>query len=412
MHRLRKVRVAALLTALAMATTACGGVGRGGGATPSDAAHGVTDKQIVLGTSLALSGPLSVYGNFAAAMEAYFNYVNDQDGGIGGRKIKLITYDDAFEPSRTLENVRRLTEQDKVFAIVGIVGTQPNLGVLDYTNQKKMPALFLGAGTAKLGDDPKAHPYTVPYLPPYPAEGAVVAKAIVKEKPNATVAVLARDDDGGKDWIKGFKKGIEGSNVKIVAQEVADVNAPTVDSQMVNLATSNADVFLNINNPKQATQAITFIAGSKWKPQQYLASYASSIVSTLKPAGLENAKGILSTQYLKDPADPAFANDPLTKKYLDIVTKYAPKVNANDVNTVVSGVVAAQMMVDALKGMKEPTSAGLMKSVESMKDVKIDMLLPGVTVTVSKDDHYALQCLQMQKFTGTRYELIGDVVCG
>lgn len=410
MRKPTNIRTAAALSSLLLLATACAGAGRGD--SSSAASPGIDDERITLGTSLALSGPLSVFGTFSTSMEAYFEFINETEAGVDGRKIELITYDDAFEPSRTLENVRRLTEQDKVFGIVGIVGTQPNLGVLDYTNRKEIPSLFLGAGTAKLGDDPESFPWSVPFLPPYPTEGEVVAKHLVQEDPDATVAVLARDDDGGTDWLKGFEKGIEGSDVKIVAEEVADVNAPTVDSQMVSLANSKADVFLNINNPKQASQAISFIGGSQWKPQQYLASYASSIESTLKPAGLKNAQGILSTQYLKDPADPAFADDPKVKKYLEIVEKYAPDVNANDVNTVVSGVVVGQMMVEALKKMEEPTREGLMAAVESMKDVEIDMLLPGVNVTVSDDDHNAVECLQVQQFAGQRYDLIGDVICG
>ena len=408
MRHLKRVRAGALVMGLAMVVTACG-AGRGASTTESE--PGISDDEIVLGTSLALSGPLSVYGNFSDSMNAWFQYVNDTEGGVDGRKIKLITYDDAFEPSRTLENVRRLNEQDKVFSIVGIIGTQPNLGVLDYTNKSEIPSLFLGAGTAALGEDPEAHPFTVPYLVPYPTEGSIVARHLVEAQPDATVAVLARDDDGGTDWLKGFKKGIEGSNVKIVAEEFADVNAATVDSQMVNLAQSKADVFLNVNNPKQASQAISFVGESSWKPVQYLASYASSIESTLKPAGLDNAKGIISTQYLKDPADPALADDELVKKYLEIVKKYAPKVNVNDVNTVVSGAVVGQMMVEALRGMKEPTRKALMESVHSMHGVEMDMLLPGIKVNLSDKDHNPLECLQVQEFTGERYKFIGDVIC-
>jgi branched-chain amino acid transport system substrate-binding protein len=251
----------------------------------------------------------------------------------------------------------------------------------------------------------------VPFLPPYPAEGQIVARHIVETMPDATVAVLARDDDGGTDWMEGFDKGIEGSGVKVVAKEVADVNAATVDSQMVNLAESEADVFLNINNPKQASQAIAFIGGSMWDPTQFVASYASSIESTLKPAGLENAKGIMSTQYLRDPSDAAWTDDELVVRYQDVIGKHAPNVNVNDVNTVVSGYVAGQMTVEALKAMEEPTREGLMTAVESMQGVEIDMLLPGITVDLADDDHFALECLQVQEFNGDSYELLGDVIC-
>lgn len=401
----RSTRIAAAAIASALVLGACGGRDDGGSAE-----QGITDDEILLGVSLAQSGPLSVYGDHAKAIDAYFQHINETEGGIDGRKIRLITYDDAFDPSRTLENVRRLNEQDKVFAIVGVVGTQPNLGILDYATQQEVPNIFMAAGTAELTDADK-YPYTVPWLPPYPTEGEIAARHLAQENPDATVAVLARDDDGGSDWMEGFRKGIEGTNIEIVAEQSVAVDVPQVDSEMASLAATDADVFLNINNPKQASQAVSYIAGSSWEPTQYVASYASSIESTLKPAGLENSVGIVSTQYMKDPSDPNFTDDEGVTNYLDYMAKFAPGVNAMDLNTAVSGAAGGQMVVEALKRMEEPTRESLMESVQSMKDVEIDMLLPGVDVTVSEDDHAAVECLQMQKFDGTRYELIGDVLC-
>ncbi|WP_404850444.1 ABC transporter substrate-binding protein [Dietzia kunjamensis] len=401
----RSARIAAAAIASTLVLGACGGRDDAGSGE-----QGISDDEILLGTSLAQSGPLSVYGDHAKAIEAYFNHINETEGGIDGRKIRLITYDDAFDPSRTLENVRRLNEQDKVFAIVGVVGTQPNLGIVDYAGQQEVPNIFMAAGTAEL-TKAEEYPFTVPWLPPYPIEGEIAGRFLAKENPDATVAVLARDDDGGSDWMDGFRKGIEGTNIRVVAEQSIAVDAAQVDSEMASLAATNADVFLNINNPKQASQAIGYLATSPWDPEQFVASYASSIESTLKPVGLENAVGVTSTQYMKDPSDPNFADDEGVKNYLSYMEQFAPGVNAMDLNTAVSGASGGQMVVEALKRMEEPTRESLMAAVESMQDVEIDMLLPGVDVTVSDADHAAVECLQMQRFDGKRYELVGDVIC-
>lgn len=373
-------------------------------------APGISEDRVVFGATTAQSGPLSVFANFNDAIRAYFDYVNDTEGGVDGRQIEYIVYDDAFEPARALENVRRLVEQDEVFALVGTLGTAPNLAIWDYADENEVPHLFLGAGTSAFGATPDERPWTVPYLVPYPQESEIFADYLAQTQPDATVAILRQSGDLGEDYLAGFTAAIEGTGITIVGDETYETTDATVDSQMVNLERSGADVFFNIAYPKFAAQAIQFIARSQWEPQQYLVSFSSSIESTLKPAGLENAQGLLSAQYLRDPGDPTWEGDEDMQRYRDILAEYGPGLNALDVNTVVSGYAVGQMTVEALRLMEEPTRQGLMDAVHAMEDVEVDVLLPGITVTAGADDHYPLEALQLQQFSGERYELIGDVI--
>jgi branched-chain amino acid transport system substrate-binding protein len=385
-----------------------GGDGAAAGATGT--APGITDTEVVLGATTAQSGPLSVFANFNTTIGAYFQHINESEGGVDGRQIKYIVYDDGFDPARAVENVRRLVEQDEVFGLVGTLGTAPNMAIWDYANEREVPHLFLGAGTSAFGATPEERPWTVPYLVPYPLESRIFANYLKEEMPDATVAVLRQSGDLGEDYLEGFNEAIEGSGIRVVADETYETTDATVDSQMVNLERSGADVFFNIAYPKFAAQAIQFVGRSGWDPMQYLVSFSSSIESTLKPAGVENAKGILSAQYLKDPSDPRWADDAGMKRYREIVNQYAPNVNVEDVNTVVSGYAVGQMMTEALRRLEEPTRQGLMDAVHSMKDVEIDVLLPGITVSLGEDDHYTLEALQLQEFDGSRYQLIGEVI--
>jgi branched-chain amino acid transport system substrate-binding protein len=418
----RRFLAAVVLTALPLA--ACGPSQRaasdqaeptGTAATeagPSYPDPGISDTEIVFGATTAQSGPLSVFADFNTAIGAYFEYINETEGGVDGRRIEYIVYDDAFENARALENVRRLVEQDQVFGLVGTLGTAPNLAIWDYTNSNGIPTLFLGAGTSVFGATPDERPWSLPYLVPYPVEARIFAAYLEQNAPDATVAILRQSGDLGEDYLAGFTEAIEGTGITIVADQTYETTDATVDSQMVNLEQSGADVFFNIAYPKFAAQAIQFVANSAWDPQQYLVSFSSSIESTLKPAGLENAQGLLSAQYLKDPSDPQWSEDEGMQRYLEIMREYGPDLNLNDVNTVVSGYSVGQMTVEALRLMEEPSRQGLMDAVHSMDGVEIDVLLPGITVTAAEDDHYPLEALQLQRFSGERYELIGEVLTG
>ena len=371
---------------------------------------GISDDRIVLGATTAQSGPLSVFANFNTTIDACFQEVNETEGGIDGRELEYIVYDDGFEPARALENTRRLVEQDEVFGLVGTLGTGPNLAIWDYLNQQGVPHLYLGAGTSVFGANPDENPWTVPYLVPYPREAAIFANYLQEQMPEATVAILRQAGDLGEDYLSGFETAIEGTGIEIVADETYETTDANVNSQMVNLEQSGADVFFNIAYPKFAAQAIEFVASSSWDPLQYLVSFSSSIESTLKPAGAQNAVDILSAQYLKDPGDPTWEGDEGLQRYRDVVSEYAPDVNINDVNTVLSGWVVCQMMLETLRLMEEPTRQGLMDAVHAMEDVPVDVLLPGIEVDLAEDDHYPLEAMQLQQFDGERYQLIGDVI--
>ena len=408
MFKRQTLRAAVPLLAGVLLLSACGG--RDGSAAEGAAAPGITDDTIKLGVSTALSGPLSVFANYTKSMEAYFDSVN-KAGGVNGRQIELITYDDAFEPARTLQNVRRLVEQDEVFALAGVLGTQPNVAIMDYINEAEVPSIFTGAGTSLLSEDPEANPWLVPYLPPYPVEAGVFGKYVVEEHPDATVAFLRQAGDFGQDFYDGFVEATKGSNVKIVADQTFEQTDATVDSQMVNLEQSKADILFIASNPKWASQAIAFTGKSSWDPLSYVFASSSSIESVLKPAGLENAKGLMSTAYLKDPSDPTWDGDEGLDRARAILDEFAPDLNINDTSTVLSGQAVGQMVVEALKRIDgEPTREKLMDAIHGMKEVPIDVLIPGITVTLAEDDHATLEQLQLQQFDGTKWNLIGDVV--
>jgi branched-chain amino acid transport system substrate-binding protein len=413
MHRQgRFAALVATLLALALLASACGrgddsgGGGGGGGGGSSD--PGITDKEIKLGGSYPFSGPASAYRAIADGAKAQFAYVNSK-GGVDGRKITFKTLDDAYEPPKAVANARRLIEQDQVFALFNTLGTPNNLAIWDYVNQQKVPQVYVATGASSWGADVKAHPWTTGWQPNYVTEAQIYAEYLDKNKPNAKVAVLYQNDGFGKDLLGGFEKGIEGTDVKVVAKESYEVTDPTITSQIRKLAGSGADTFLNITTPKFSALAIATIAKSDWRPLHILNNVGASKTLVLKPVGLENAKGIISATYFKDPEADQWADDPAMKEYKAGMMKFAPRADPNE-SFCAYGWAAAATMVEALKNMKEPTREALMESVRSM-DTEIPMLLPGIRVKMDgESDGYPIEAMQIMEFDGQNWQLQGDVI--
>jgi branched-chain amino acid transport system substrate-binding protein len=401
-----------VLLAVALALVpACGrddeeGGGGGGGET-AKADPGITDKEIKLGGSYPFSGPASAYGIIGEGAKAYFEYLNAK-GGIDGRKINFKTIDDGYEPPRALQNARRLIQQDKVFALFNTLGTPNNLAIWDYVNQQKVPHLFVATGASDWGKDIEAHPYTIGWQPNYVTEARVYADYLKKEKPKAKVAVLYQNDGYGKDLLGGFEEAIAGSDIKVVDKEPYNVTDPTVSAQVGRLARSGADTFLNITTPKFSAQAIAAIAKSDWKPLHILNNVGASKTLVLKPVGLENGKGIISTQYFKDPEDPQWADDAAMKEYRSALKKHSPKSNPDDPFNMY-GWTVAQTMAKALEQMKEPTRESLMEAVRNL-DVEIGTMLPGNKIQTSADDGYPIEAMQIMEFDGSNWKLQGNLI--
>jgi len=368
---------------------------------------GVTKDSIKLGGIYPFSGPASAYGQIAAGAKAHFDMVNEK-GGVDGRKIEFETVDDAYEPPKAVQQSRKLVEQDKVFALFNTLGTPSNLAIWDYTNQEKVPQVYVATGASEFGADIKKHPYTTGWQPNYVTEAKIYADYLKKEKPNAKVGVLLQNDGFGKDLTGGFEAALKGSDVKVVAKETYEATDPSVAPQVKKLSTSGADTFLNVTTPKFSAQAIAAVAKSDWKPLHILNNVGASKTTVLAPVGLENAKDIVSTAYFKDPEDPEFTSDPAMKQYKAQLKKSSAKANPNEPFHVY-GWAAAATMVEALKGMKEPTRDELMKSVRNM-DTKIPILLPGVEVKTSgESDGYPIEAMQIIQFDGKNWRRQGKV---
>jgi len=372
--------------------------------------QGATDTEIKLGNTTPYSGPTSAYGTNGRAAAAYFRMINDR-GGVNGRKINFISYDDAYSPPKTVEQVRKLVESDEVLALVQTLGTATNSAIMKYTNAKKIPQLFVATGGTKFGD-PKNFPWTMGFQPNYQSEGRVYAKYILANHPAGRIAVLFQNDDYGKDVLKGLKDGLGPKTSMIIAEAPYETGDPTVDSQVVRLQASGADVFVNIATPKFAAQAIKKVAELGWKPVHILNNVAGSIGSVLKPAGFENSKGILSTAYLQDPTDKANANDPGVKEWVAFMDKYFPEGDKTNSGNV-SGYVIARLMVQVLQQCGDNlTRENVMKQAANLKDVDLGMLLPGIKVNTSPTDYFPLKQLQMRRFNGEGWENFGPVISG
>jgi branched-chain amino acid transport system substrate-binding protein len=371
---------------------------------------GVTDKEIKLGHTNPYSGPLSAYGIIGKGITAYWQMVND-NGGINGRKVDFITYDDGFLPPKTVEMVRKLVEEDQVFAIYQLLGTPTNTVVQKYLNQKKVPQLFVATGASKWGD-PKHFPWTMGWQPDYATESTIYAKHIMSTLPNAKVAMLYQNDDSGKDYLHGFIAGFGTAKDKYLIKTASyEVSDPTVDSQIIQLKDSGANVLFTDAAPKAAAQSIRKVADLGWKlDAHYLANVAASVASTLKPAGLDNSKGIITAAYLKDPTDPQWANAPDYLEWKAFMAKYIPQGNLADASYTYGYAVSSTMRHVLTQCGDNLTRANLMKQAASMKKLAVPLLLPGITINTSATDFYPIQSVQLARFDGETWKLFGDVL--
>jgi branched-chain amino acid transport system substrate-binding protein len=370
---------------------------------------GVSDTEIKVGNTNPYSGSASAYGAIGKAITAYFQKINDE-GGINGRKITFISYDDSYSPPKTVEQVRRLVEQDQVLFLFQSLGTPPNTAIWKYMNQQKVPQLFVATGATKWGD-PQGHPWTMGWQPNYQTEAKIYAKYLLQNLPNARIGILYQNDDYGKDYVKGLKDGLgDKASAMIVLQQTYEVTDPTVDSQIVNLKGSGADVFFNVTTPKFAAQAIKKAADIGWKPIHLLNNVSNSVGAVLQPAGLEASKDLISTFYLKDPDDPQWKDDPGRKEWLTWMEKYHSEGNIHDVFNVY-GYSVAQTLIQALKQAGDDlTRENIMQQAANIKDLELPMLLPGIKINTSPTDFYPIEQLQLAKFDGEKWVLFGEVL--
>ena len=370
---------------------------------------GASDTEIKIGNIMPYSGPASAYGVIGKTEEAYFRKIN-AEGGINGRKITFISYDDAYTPPKTVEQARKLVESDEVLLIFNPLGTPPNSAIQKYMNTKKVPQLFVATGATKW-NDPKEFPWTMGWQPNYQSETQIYAKYILKNHPNAKIAVLYQNDDYGKDYLKGFKDGLGAKGASlIVAEDTYEVTEPTIDSHIVTLKASGADVLMNITTPKFAAQAIKKNAELGWKPLHFLNNVSASIGSVIAPAGKENAQGIISSAYLKDPTDPQWKTDPAMIAWNKFLDQYYPDANRADASVMYAYTVA-QGLVHVLQACGDDlTRANIMKQAASIQNLELGGLLPGIKVNTSATDFAPLSQLQLERFKGETWERFGDIL--
>jgi branched-chain amino acid transport system substrate-binding protein len=370
---------------------------------------GVSDTEIKIGNIMAYSGPASAYGVIGKTEAAYFNKINAA-GGINGRKINFISYDDAYSPPKTVEQARKLIESDEVLLIFNSLGTPTNTAIRKELNAKKVPQLFVATGATKW-NDPKEFPWTMGWQPSYQAEGRIYAQYLIDNHPQAKVGILYQNDDYGKDYVKGFKEGAHGK-LQILAELPYETTDPTIDSQIVSLKASGADVFFDVTIPKFAAQAIKKTAEVNWQPLHLLNNVSSSVGGVLKPAGLEHAKAIVSTIYLKDPTDPTWKDDPGFKDWVAFMDQYYPEGDKTNSFTVY-GYSAAQTLLAVLKLCGDDlTRENVMRTAANLHDLPLPMLLPGITINTSPTDFAPIEQMQMVRFTGERWQLFGPVMSG
>ncbi|GGC62486.1 ABC transporter substrate-binding protein [Chelatococcus reniformis] len=369
-------------------------------------------SEIRIGQTMPYSGPASAYGVIGRVEAAYIDMINDK-GGINGRKVKFISLDDAYSPPKTVEQTRRLVEQDEVMAVFGTVGTPTNLAVHKYLNNKKVPQLFVSTG-ATIWTEFKKYPWTIGWLPDYESEAKIYAKYVLKERPNGKIAILYQNDDSGRDYLRGFKAGLGADNAKrmIVAEASYQVSDATVDSQILTLQASGADVLFTHATPKFGAQAIRKVYEIGWKPLQLISTNSNTIAGTLAPAGLEKAQGLISAFILKDPSDSRWHNQPDYQAYLALLKKYAPTVDDKD-SWAAYGYIAAQGLVKVLEQCGDDLSReNIMKQARNM-DFTPGMLLPGIKAHTSPDNGYPpIKSMQLSRFEGTNWKPTGEVISG
>jgi ABC-type branched-subunit amino acid transport system substrate-binding protein len=369
---------------------------------------GASDTEIKLGQTVPFSGPYSAYANIGKSELAYFKMINDQ-GGINGRKINLIQYDDAYSPPKTVEQVRKLVEGDEVLFTFQVIGTAANAAVQKYLNGKKVPQMLASTGASRF-TDPQNYPWTMAYNPNYQSEARIYAKYILANHPEAKIGILYQNDDMGRDYVAGLKSGLGGKSSMIVGEVPYEVTDPTVDSQIVKLKSMGIDLLFDASTPKFAAQAIKKLADLGWKPVHILDINASPVSATLKPAGLDISKDIISTNYGKDPGDPQWKDDPGLKAYLAFMDKYFPEGDKlNTINTY--GYSVAELMTQILRQCGDDlTRENVMKQAASIKDFVPSLALPGIKINTGPTDFRVNKQMQMMKFNGERWELFGPVI--
>jgi branched-chain amino acid transport system substrate-binding protein len=371
---------------------------------------GATDTEIKIGNIMPYSGPLSAYGVIGTTEAAYFRKIN-AEGGINGRKINFISYDDAFSPPKTVEQARKLVESDEVLLIFQSLGTPTNTAIQRYMNAKKVPQLFVSTGATKW-NDPQNFPWTMGWQPNYQDEARIYAKYILKEKPNARIAILYQNDDFGKDYLKGLKEGLGDKASLIIDEDAYDVAEPTIDSHVIRMRSLNADVFVNVASPKFAAQAIRKVAEIGWKPLHLLTNVSVSVGVVMKPAGLDASQGIISSAYIKDPTDPQWKNDPGMKAWNEFLDKYYPNANRAD-GAVLYAYSVAQTLVHVLQACGDNlTRENVMKQAASLRDLELGGLLPGIKINTSPTDFAPISQVQMMRFKGETWERFGDIIDG
>lgn len=398
----RKFKLLGLAAGLALALSGANALAAG------KYGPGANDKEVKVGNMVPYSGGASAYGNIGKAISAYFKGINEA-GGINGRQINLISLDDSYSPPKTVEQARKLVEQEQVLFLTATLGTPPNSAIHKYMNTKKVPQLFVNTGAHKWGD-PKNFPWTMGLQPDYQTEGKIYAAHILKNNPNAKIAVLYQNDDYGKDYLKGMEDGLGAKKGMIVAKASYETTDPSVSNQMVTLKSSGADTFFNVTTPKWAAQAIKMAAELGWKPAHYLNSVSSSVGSVMVPAGAENGIGIISSNYFKDPADPLWANDKGFLEYKAWLEKNMPGANITE-GFFVSGYIHAAATAQVIKQAGDNlTRANIMKQAANLKNFENGMLLPGITLNTSATDFYPVENKQLMKWNGKSWEMFGEVL--
>jgi len=369
---------------------------------------GASDTEIKIGQTMPYSGPASAYGSQGKVTAAYFKMVNAK-GGINGRKVTMMSLDDGYSPPKTIEQTLKLVEEEEVLAIMGSLGTPTNSATHKYLNQKKVPQLLVSSGASKW-NDPKNHPWTTPFFPPYVEEGIIYGKHAVANFPNAKIAIISQNDDSGRDYVKGFKLGL-GAKVSQVVKEVTyEVTDPTVDSQVIAMKTSGADVLYTMATPKFGAQVIRKVAELGWKPQHYIVSVSSSQGAVLEPAGLQNSVGLVTAMALKLAGDPSWDNDPGMKEFLAFMKQWAPDQNPSDSSTVL-GYLVGQMIETILKACGDDlTRENVLKQATNLRNREFGLLLPGIKVNVTPDNYATFDTFRTARFDGKRWVIFGEPI--
>lgn len=368
---------------------------------------GASDTEIKLGQSTPLSGPASAFGAGAGrAVVGYFQMLNEQ-GGINGRKINFTQLDNAYSAPKAIEQSRKLVEDTGVLAEVGTIGTAPNVAIQKFLNSKQVPQLFITAGGRRF-NDPKNFPWTVPLYPDFETEGRVVAKYLLKNKPNAKIGVLYQNDDYGKDYLRGLKAGLGEKAKQIVLEASYELADPTIDSQIVSLKASGIDTLVEQSSSKAAAQSIRKVHELNWTPLHIIGGSTASVDTILKPAGLDASKGLVTTQFLKQPGDPAWANDQEVKEYKNFLRKYAPSVNPDDYSVLVAYMNVHAVELVLKKCGDELTRENLIRQATSLHGERLPMMLPGISISTKPDDYGAFKTLRIAVFDGESWSLTGD----